>query len=77
MPVSEIVCGLPLALSLTDSVALKLAAVVGVNVIVMVQLDPAARLEPQVLPSPKAPVTEILTISSAPVPLLVNITGCD
>jgi hypothetical protein len=43
-----IVCGLPEALSAMDNIAELLPLAVGVKVTLMVQLAPAARLEPQV-----------------------------
>jgi len=47
----------------------------------MVQLDPAARLEPQLFAKSKedasAPVTWILTIVIATLPKLVKLTDCD
>ena len=49
VPVSETVCGEPAALSATDSVAERLPAEIGANVIAMEQLEPAARELPQVL----------------------------
>jgi len=49
VPVREAVCGLPEALSLTDKVALRDPAAVGLKVTLIVQFPPAATLEPQVL----------------------------
>jgi hypothetical protein len=49
LPVSGTVCGLPGALSVTESVPLSAPEIVGVKVTVMVQLAPAFRLVPQVL----------------------------
>jgi hypothetical protein len=42
LPVSETVCGLPLALSVTDTLALRLPLAVGLNVTEIVQFAPAA-----------------------------------
>ena len=47
-PVRAAVCGLPVALSVTASVAAAAPVVAGLKVTLMVQLAPAARLEPQV-----------------------------
>ena len=49
MPVRLAVCGLPLALSVTLNVAVRVPVVVGVNVTLIVQLDAAATLDPQLL----------------------------
>ena len=48
-PEAAIVCGLPEALSVTLNVPVLVPIAVGVNVIVMLQLAPAATLVPQVL----------------------------
>lgn len=48
-PVSETVCGLPVALSVTESVAVRVPAAEGVNVTLMLQLAPIARETPQVV----------------------------
>lgn len=47
VPDSDTDCGLPEALSVTETVALRDPVAVGVNVTAMVQVDPAARLEGQ------------------------------
>lgn len=82
MPVSEMLCGLPDALSVTDSVAFRTPVAVGLNVMLMVQLALAATLEPQVLVSAKSPlfvplmlIPEPLKVSVA-VPVLVSVTVC-
>jgi hypothetical protein len=49
VPVNVTVCGEPVALSATETVAEKFAAEAGVNVTEMEQLAPAARELPQVL----------------------------
>ena len=49
VPVKPMVCGEPAALSATETVAAKLAADAGVNVIEMEQLEPAASEPPHVL----------------------------
>jgi hypothetical protein len=48
-PLSEMVCGLPVALSVTDTVPLKVPVVVGVKATVILQLVSANTLEPQSL----------------------------
>ena len=49
MPESDTDCGLPLALSVMVSEAVRAPVAEGVNDIAMVQLPPAATEEPQVL----------------------------
>jgi hypothetical protein len=75
VPLRETVCGLPVALSVTESVPLKLPEVAGVKVTLMVQFAAAARLEPQLLVCEKFPVTPIAEIVSVAVPELVSVTG--
>jgi len=49
VPVSVTVCGEPVALSVTETVAEKLATEAGVKVTEMEQLAPAASVKPQAL----------------------------
>jgi len=49
VPVSATVCGEPVALSATETVAAKLAAEAGVKVTEIEQLAPAASVEPHAL----------------------------
>ncbi len=49
VPESETVCGEPVALSATLRVAVREPVAVGVKITDMVQLEPVARLVPQVL----------------------------
>ena len=81
VPVPErlTVCGLPLALSvmLTEAVRLPLAA--GVKVTLMVQLAPPATEPPQVLVCAKslalAPVSAMLVMFSVVPPLFVSVAA--
>jgi hypothetical protein len=70
--------GLPLALSVTERVADRADAAVGLNVTVIEQLVPAARLLPQLLVAAKSPEllpeSAILVIVSAPAPVLESVT---
>jgi hypothetical protein len=69
VPLSETACGLPGALSLTESVPFRLPATLGVKVTLMVQLAPDAIFEPlQVSVSPKLAVTAMLAVVSVVVP---------
>ena len=79
VPISGIVCGLPLALSVTDSAALRPPAAVGLKVILIVQLAPAARLEPQLFVCAKSPL--FVPVSAMPLierlafPVLFSVTA--
>ena len=81
LPLSGIVCGLPVAESAMDSVAdFSSAGTFGLNVTLMVQLAPGARVvtPPQVVAVKEGifvPVIVIELIVSAPVPVFFNVTG--
>ena len=49
LPLRAAVCGLSLALSVTDRVPLRVPVAVGVKLTLILQLAPAARLAPQLL----------------------------
>ena len=72
VPLRLAVWGLPAALSLTVRVAVRVPVAVGVNVTLIVQLPPAATLEPQLLVCAKSPllvpVMAMLVIDSAALP---------
>jgi hypothetical protein len=53
-----------------------LPSTVGVKVMLMVQLAPTARLDPQVLSCAKSPLNVILVIISGAVPVLLMVTAC-
>ena len=74
VPVSDTVCGLPLALSATESEPVRVPVAVGLKVTLIVQLAPAATLVPQVLVSEKSPVVEMLVMLRVAVPVLVSVT---
>lgn len=61
-------------MSVTEPV--RFPAAVGVNITLIVQVAPAARLEPQVFVWAKSPVTAILVNVSAAVLPLVSVTVC-
>jgi hypothetical protein len=75
VPLREMVCGLPAALSVTETVPLALPVIVGVKVTFTVQELPAARLDPQLLVSEKPELAVIPEIVSAAVPVFVTVTG--
>jgi len=68
VPLRETVCGVPGALSVTESAPAKLPVAPGVNVTLIWQLAPEARLEPQVSVSPKEVVAGMLVMVSVVVP---------
>ena len=76
VPVRATVCGLPDALSDTLTLAVLEPVVVGVNVALIVQLDPEPNVAPQVFVCEKSPalvpVMEILLIVNVEPPEFVN-----
>ncbi len=78
VPLSAMVCGEPLALSVRVMVALKLEAVAGVKVAEIVQEALMARVEPQVVVSANSlalvPPRVMLVMFSVAVPVLVSVT---
>jgi hypothetical protein len=68
VPLREIVCGLPGALSLTESVPLRVPDPMGAKVTLIVQFAADARLEPQVSVSPKFVVAAMPAMLSVVVP---------
>lgn len=78
VPVSATVCGLPAALSLVERDAVRAPAALGVNVILMLHVAFAAKVEPHVVVRAKlealVPVREMLLIVMLAVPVLVNVT---
>jgi len=81
VPVTVMVCGDPVALSVMTTVAEYEPVAIGAKWPWMVQLAPMARLAPQVLAKSKedapAPVTAMLVMVSADVPVLVRVTLCE
>ena len=81
VPLRLTVCGLPVALSLTLSVALLVPLTVGENVTLMVQLAPRATELPQLVVWAKSllfdPVMAMLVMLKEDEPLLVSVTGWD
>ena len=70
-------CGLPVALSVRVTAAVRVPAAVGLKVTLIVQLAPAATLDPQLLLSAKslalAPETAMLVTLRAALPELVRV----
>ena len=78
VPARLTVCVLPATpslLSVMVSMPLRFPPAVGVKVTLIVQLPPAATLEPQLFVCSKSPVMEMLTVSAASPPL-VKVTDC-
>jgi hypothetical protein len=77
VPARLTVCGLPGSESVTITLANRLPEALGVNVTLMRQFAPAARLVPQVLVCAKsallAPPIMMLVIVNGPLPLFVNV----
>jgi hypothetical protein len=77
-PLSSTVCGLPLALSAMVSVPLTGPPLVGSKKTPIAQLDPAARLPPQALSTPKSlelAVTLVMVRGALPELVAVTVTG--
>lgn len=75
-PVSAAVCGEPEALSVTVRVPVRLPVAVGVKVTEMVQLWPAATVDPQVLVSAKSPEAAMVVMASAAAPEFARVMVC-
>ncbi len=79
-PLRVTFCGLPIALSVIVTFADRFPAAVGVKVTPMLQLAPAATEPPQLFVWAKSPllvpVTAILLMLSAVLPVLVRVTVC-
>ena len=75
LPVREIACGLPVALLVMVIEPVLLATVVGVNVTLIVQLNPEPRLAPQLLLCANSPLAAILLMVSAALSELVSVIG--
>ena len=77
VPVRFTLCGLPLALSVRVTFAVRVPLAAGVKVTLIVQLAPAATLEPQLLVWAKSlalvPVTARLEMFKAALPVLFRV----
>ena len=80
VPLNEIVCGLEGSESLMDTEATRAPTAVGLNVMRMVQLAPAAKVAPHVVEPAKllefVPVRIMLVMVRAAVPVLDSVTVC-
>src|SRR6266850_2264080 len=77
VPVRGIDCWPPWALSVTESVPLRVRGCVGVNVTLMVQVALTARLAGQLLVSAKSPMVLIPVMDTATLPLEERVTACE
>ena len=81
VPLSAMLSGEPGALEVIVTAAFIGPVAVGAKCPWIVQLDPAARLAPQLLAKmnddASAPVTAMLVIVSVPLPVLVMVTVCE
>ena len=81
VPVPErlMVCGLPVALSATLTIAERMPDAVGLKVMLIVQLDAALNLDPHVLVCTKSPrftpETAILVMHNVALPEFVKVTA--
>jgi hypothetical protein len=77
VPVRLTLCGLPVALSVKVTAALRVPVAAGVKVTLIVQLPPAATELPHVLVWPKAlafvPLSAMLVMLKAAVPVLFSV----
>jgi hypothetical protein len=73
VPVSDAACELPEASSLTVSVPFRAPPAVGVKVTLIVQLEPAPRLAPQVFVCAKSPLAEMPAMFSVALPEFVSV----
>lgn len=76
VPFNAIVCGLPGALSVIVIAPESVPRAPGVNMTVIVQLAPAARLLPQLFDWAKLPFTAMLVMVKAALPVLLTVTVC-
>ena len=73
IPVRAMVCGLPAALSRMTRVPELAPAPSGVRVTEIAQSLPACTMAPQLLVWEKSPLTEMLEMASAPLPVSVTV----
>ena len=73
VPLRLAVCGLPVALSLTLRMPVRVPPPVGLNETLMMQLAPDPREVPHVLVCEKSPVVVTFVMDIVPVPLLRSV----
>jgi hypothetical protein len=80
VPLSTMMCGVPMVLSVMWIVAVRLPSALGVNVTLIVHIPPAATEVPQVLVSEKspgfAPIKAMLPMVTGIVPVLESVIVC-
>ena len=75
-PLNETTCGLPLALSDTLTLPIRVPVAVGVNVMDNEQVADALIETGQLSDSAKSPLLEMLVTERGALPLLVRVTVC-
>jgi hypothetical protein len=76
VPVRLTMCGLPAAESSIVTAPVRVPVAVGVNLTLILQLDPATSDEPHVVVSEKSPLTAMPVMISKALPVFVNVTVC-
>jgi len=76
LPDKLTVCGLPVALSVIDSVPVLVPVVVGVKVTLIVQLAPVLSLAVPLFASEKSPLAVMVLMFTVLLPVLVSVTAC-
>jgi hypothetical protein len=76
MPLNATVCGLPDALSVTETAPLALPATVGATETLIEHVPAAGIVDGQLLVCAKPEATDIEEITSDAVPVLVSVTDC-
>jgi hypothetical protein len=76
VPLRVMVCGLPVASSVTVTAPLALPASVGAKLTLITHEPPAAMVEPQLLVSENPAPAATAEMVSWAVPLFVRVTGC-
>ena len=75
VPDSEMLCGLPAALSVIVTAPVRDPVTVGLNVTLTEQFPPAATLAPQLFVWAKSPLAAMLEMVRAALPVLVSVTA--
>ena len=76
MPVRDTLCGLPDALSFTETAPDRIPVAVGVKVTLIEQFAPAASVAPHVFVSAKSPLLVMLEIAMASLPVFESVILC-
>ena len=74
VPVRLTVCGLPAALSVMVTAPVRVPVAVGLNVTLIVQLEPAESEVPQVVVDAKSPLVTMLVMLNNALPVFLRVT---